>query len=97
MREYITLGPTPADEPCAQTADPDYEVKAWQECRRYMELLRRRFGPEPVGARISVKGFHHDYGRYFEVVVYYDTEVPGSVEYAFGIENNVPSSWEEVS
>jgi hypothetical protein len=68
MKDYITLGSTPSDEPCASVGEPDYPEKALPECRRFLQLLRKTFGPEPEGARFSIQWFPHDFGSYCEVV-----------------------------
>ena len=47
MRDFFTLGPVPSDEPCAKVGEPDYRMRAVPECQRFIELLRRVFGPEP--------------------------------------------------
>jgi hypothetical protein len=71
MSDYITLGPTPADEPCAQVGEELYEKKARAECRRYIKVLRETFGPEPSGAYLmmkqnfSVKQFQYDRERQY--------------------------------
>ncbi len=94
MREYITLGPTPCDEPCAQVGTDDYEERALRECVRYREQLLKTFGPPPEGGRLSVKSFPHDMGSYHELVVWYDSDVEATVDYAFRVENNLPANWE---
>ena len=95
MRDFFTLGPTPADESCACVGEPDYAERAPAECRRFIKLLRKTFGPEPSGARLATKWFDHDFGQYCEVVCYFDPEIPGSVEYALRCEGEVPTTWEE--
>lgn len=69
MREYIELGPAPAEENCKQVGrDAPDEIRA--ECRRYVELLKRKFPiPEGADAYFSVKSFSHDFGSYPEAVV----------------------------
>lgn len=97
MREYLTLGPTPCDELCAQVGDPDYHDRATLEVRRYIDLLVKKFGDPPGGAyyTFGMKSFPHDYGSYWEAVIYYDTELPETVEFAFRVENNLPATWED--
>jgi hypothetical protein len=95
MREHITVGPSPADEPCVQLGEEGYELRARAECGRFIELIRRRLGREPPGASLTTKGFHHDHGTYFEVVCYFDPRLPLSVDYAFNVENNAPTRWED--
>jgi len=65
----VYLGPTPADEPCAQVGDPDYANKALAECRAYVEAIRKAVGEEPEGASLRVKREIHEFGTYYQVVV----------------------------
>jgi hypothetical protein len=94
MRTFLTLGPAPADEACAQVGTPDYRKRAMHECRRFIDLVRRVFGPEPDGALLQSKAFDHDFGVYYEVVCWFDTDMPASVAYAYRCENETPATWE---
>lgn len=93
-REYIEIGPSPAEESCAQVGEDGYIVNALSECRRFIDLIRRKLGPEPEGASLEVKKFPHDFGYYVEVVCYFDESKPASVDYAFRVEANAPAKWE---
>lgn len=84
MREYLELGPCPPEEDAVQTTDPDYYHKAQAQCGRYIGILRSRFGEEPDGAKLRVRGFQHDFGTYYEVVCYYWNEE--GCDYAFMLE-----------
>ena len=95
MENYFVLGPTPGYEDCACVGEEDYEPRAKKECRRFIELLRKKFGPEPEGAHFAVKGFLHDFGTYYEVVISFDEDMPESVEYALRCEDNLPATWED--
>jgi hypothetical protein len=94
IRHFISLGPTPPEEPCAQVGEPDYRRKALAECQRFIVLLRETFGPEPEGAELQTKSFPHDFGTYYEVVCCYDPDHPASMDYAFRLEKETPSTWE---
>lgn len=94
MRNYFSLGPTPSDEDCAQVGLEDYYEKARPECKRFIELLRLVFGPEPPGAQLAVKSFPHDFGSYYEVICYFDTDIPESVAYAHRLDDETPTTWE---
>ena len=94
MRDFFPLGPVPSDEPCAQVGEPDFRQRAVPECRRFIELLRRVFGPEPEGARLAVKWFQHDFGDYCEVICDFDPETPEAVAYAQRCECDAPTTWE---
>jgi hypothetical protein len=95
MRDYFTLGPTPTDEACAQVGEEDYADRARAECTRFIALLRHTFGPEPDGARLATKWFDHDFGAYCEVVVWFDTDIPESVDYAHRCDDETPATWEQ--
>lgn len=86
MRDYITIGSVPCDEDCAQVGDENYSVKAKAECRRYIEALIAHYGDGPDGTYLTVKGFPHDFGTYYEVVCVYDDDDAESVDYAFKVE-----------
>ena len=94
MKDYFTLGPTPCDEPCAQVGEPNYRATALKECTRFIQLLREKFGSEPEGAWLSAKAFPHDFGTYYEVVVYFNTDRQESVDYALRCEAEMPATWE---
>lgn len=95
MREYLNIGSTPCEEVCAQVGTENYEVRAKAECRAYIEAIRQVVGPEPEGAQLAIKGFDHDFGRYYEVVCWYDTDDEESEAYAFRCEGDAPSTWPE--
>ena len=50
----------------------------------------------PKGASFVIKGFPHDFGRYYEVVVKYDTDSEEAEQFAYIVEGNTPAKWEEV-
>lgn len=92
--EYIEIGPSPSDEPCAQVGSPDYEFLARKECSRFRDLIRKHLGPEPEGAYLIIKANPHDFGSYYEVMCKYDPSVPAAVEYAFRCDNDAPTYWD---
>jgi hypothetical protein len=89
MRDFLNIGSTPTDEPCAQIGSPDYYERARIECRAYANQLKRLF---PFGSFV-VKSFPHDFGTYFEVVAKYDTDEQER-EAAFAAEANSPEHWD---
>ena len=92
MRDFINIGPAPAEEDCAQLGTPDYPECSRQECNRFIALIRRAFGKEPEGARLYVKCLEHDFGSYREVVCSFDDTLPDSVAYAFRCEAEAPAT-----
>lgn len=97
MRDYIDIGATPPDEPCEQMGPNYSRSKAMQECKRYIALLREKFGPEPDGAALTIKACAHDFGTYHEVVCYFTTDDRESIAYAFACEGSGPSTWDDVA
>ncbi|MCL6564182.1 MAG: hypothetical protein K6U87_14365 [Firmicutes bacterium] len=93
MRGEMSIGPAPANEPCAQVGQPGYAERAREECRRFIDLIRRTVGPEPPGARLRVAACPHEFGTYYEVVVEYDDEDEAAVDYAFRVEREAPATW----
>lgn len=97
MLDYMTLGPTPADEPCAQVGSADYYERAREECARYKAQLLRQFGEPPKNASLRVKGFPHDFGTYYEVCVVYEANDETACEYAYRLEAHLPAKWDAVA
>ena len=94
--DLVYLGPAPAEEDCVQVGDPDYARKAKAECRAYIEAIRKVLGPEPEGARLSIKGEQHDFGVYYEAVAYFNPNNQAAAEYAYRCEEKAPTTWAEV-
>lgn len=94
MKDLVYLGSSPVDELCVQVGSPDYDFRAEVECRRYIETIRKQFGPEPEGAELKIKWALHEFGRYAEVVCEFDDSNAKATEYAFKIEDDLPKTWE---
>ena len=94
MRQYFTLGQTPSEEDCAQVGHPDYREKALAECRRYIELIRATLGREPEGAELAIKSFPHDFGTYYEVVIWFEPDDTAAVTYATRCDDDTPTTWD---
>jgi len=96
MENYETFGPTPVDEDCQQVGMPSYDhQKAKKECWAYVKQLIRQFGEPPMGARLTVKSFPHDFGSYMEACGVFDESIEEAVEYVYKIEGELPESWDE--
>ena len=95
MREYFAIGQTPSEEDCAQVGQPDYREKALAECRRYIELIRATLGLEPEGAELAIKSFPHDFGTYYEVVIWFEPDDAAAVAYATRCDDDAPRTWDE--
>ena len=95
LREFLCIGSTPVEEPCAQVGHPDYHAQARIECRAYMEQLRRLY-PEPDNGYFKVKSFSRDFGTYYEVIAVYDEEDETAVEWALSAESGA-DHWDDIA
>jgi hypothetical protein len=94
MRDYFCLGPTPSAEDCAQVGQPDYHRKAVAECARLIERIRATLGPEPSGAELAIKSFPHDFGTYYEVVIWFEPDDAAAIAYAERCADDAPRTWD---
>lgn len=95
MRDYLTLGPTPAGEQC-ENLGPNYNPqRARLECNTFRDQLRREF-PEAT-CQFVVKSFPHDFGSYMEVCAVYDDTDEVQVDWAFRAESDTPEYWDQES
>ena len=93
MKDFITLGPTPASEDCIPCGtDP---AKEMQECVRYIKMLNLRFPDLPESTYFAIKNFNHDFGIYKEVVIFFNDEIEESINWAFFIESHIPIYWDD--
>ena len=95
IKDSLYIGESPWDETCAQVGSDMYRVNAGKECRRFIEQIRKHYGPEPTGARLFIKSNPHDFGSYLSVECEFiwdpsdmDEEWTPSQEYAFAIEGD---------
>jgi hypothetical protein len=95
MRESLELGPTPCDEACVQVGTDDYFAKARPECRRYIDLLTKKFGKPPGEAYFYVKSNPHDFGSYLEVAIKFNINSREEMAFAYHVENNLPAKWSD--
>lgn len=95
MRDYMTLGPVPVDESCAQVGKDDFVEKERKELRAYRHQLERQFPDPPEGVTFGVKHFAHDFGSYGEVVAKYDDDDEKQLEFVYQIEANLPDKWDD--
>lgn len=93
MKDYIEIGSSPVEEDCLQVGHAtSQEMK--EECKRFLDLIRKVVGPEVGTARLAIKSNPHDFGTYYEVVCYYDDEDEVGMDYAFKCESETPLTWE---
>ena len=94
MRNYISIGSSPCDEPCAQVGQLEYYPKAMAECKRFIDVIRKKLGDEPSGAHLAVKSNPHDFGNYLEVICYFEDSNKETSEYALRCESDAPTTWD---
>lgn len=90
--DTITLGTTPADEPCAQVGHSLYRELCRIERNAFRSQIQRHY-PRPDSltdsdVRIRVHANAHDFGTYFDLEIVYDSSNPAAVSYAFSIEED---------
>lgn len=95
MMDLFYIGPAPASELCAQTGVTEGAERLNKiECEQYIEALRKVYGPEPENSYYYVKGQHHDFGRYYEVCIYFEETDQTAQDYAFKVEYGL-NSWSD--
>ena len=98
MRDFLSIGPVPFDEDCAQVGSPDYHLRARPECKRFIAQILRHYPDDQHSGYLSIKHFPHEHGTYVEVCAVFDDEDEASINWAFSIEaddKGVLSRWEE--
>ncbi|WP_188930067.1 hypothetical protein [Puia dinghuensis] len=92
--DYMSLGPTPASEPCVQIGE-DISLSI-AECKIYMDQLLRRLGNPPDGCNFFLLKNYHDFGTYYEAAVCYDPENEQALDYALKAEAG-DDRWDELA
>ncbi len=96
--DILPIGPAPTNESCAQVGDPDYPERSRRECRIFLRMLLRLFPvPESLEAKLLVKTFPHEFGRYREVCVQFAPSSAEATRYAYHIENSAPAQWDTLA
>lgn len=97
MKDYLDLATTtPNDEDCAQVGREEYTKWARIEALAYREQLEREYGPPPGESYIRIVSQNHDFGSYLELRVYYDSDNPLEVDFAFNCENG-SENWDKIA
>ena len=95
MNDIYWIGSAPAEEHYASVGDPDYARDARAECAAFIKAIRIVCGPEPEGARLTVKSQPHDFSSYYEVTVVFDGDNRQACEYAAKVDGHAPTTWAE--
>lgn len=95
MIDNLSLGPVPSAERCEQVG-PDYRPQAArQECRAFINQLKRTFPQwDETEIDFRIMSHSHDFGTYLDVAVLYDDNAAKQVSLAFHIEANTPDEWD---
>ena len=99
MRDYLNIGSTPHEEPCAQVGRDDYNKLSTIECKAFAHQCHRaltaKYG-EDYTVEIRVKSFPHDFGSYKEVVVYYNPDIESDFQQALYLEGEADlANWDK--
>jgi hypothetical protein len=89
MSDFLNIGSSPSEEDCFGVGHP----LAHQECDIYREQLEREF---PAGD-FRVKGFPHDFGRYYEVVAVFGVGEDEQTQAAWEAEGEASPVWDELA
>jgi len=97
MNDHIVIGSCPVNEDLVylDTSDPQNYADMAKQCQRYIDCLRRVFGPEPTGARLVTMSFPHEFGQYCEVACKFDSNNEEAYDHALLMERNSPLTWDE--
>lgn len=95
MIDTIAIGPSPAEEDCAQVGEDGYAPKAVAECKRFAALIVQKLGPPPGNARLRILRNAHDFGTYYEIGVEFDSDSREEVQYAYLVEALAPKTWND--
>lgn len=97
MKNELYLSSSPINEDCAQLGSSNYHYRIYLECNEYIKQLKRMFGEPPIGSRFKIKHCPHDFGTYYEVVIYFDESNEEESEYAYNVESNIPEYWDDIA
>lgn len=95
MIDFMEIGSSPYEEDCAQVGEYNYSRKAYEECKRFVELLEKKFPGRPEGATFVIRSHPHDFGTYREVSVRYDCNSEEESYFAAFVESNTPATWDD--
>ena len=98
MKDFICIGNCPICEPCVQVdKDIPYLEEMRKQCERFNSGLYDYFEElMDSGIYFLIKQFQHDFGPYYEVVIFFDNENKDQIKVAFEIGRNIPETWNEL-
>jgi len=91
--DSIYLGETPCDEPCQQYGTDHYDARlAKAECCALMNQIERIIGKPAEGAWFKVVKESHSNGNTLSLYVFYRSDIPAAIEYAFAAEEKLEAA-----
>lgn len=95
MRDYIALDTTPYEAPCIQVGHELYRSIASMEAhlmkQQLEELLLTQYSD--ILVNIAITQCPHDYGSYYQLYVYFNSDNPQEVRQAYWLDENFPADW----
>jgi hypothetical protein len=95
-RSFIEIGAAPAEEKCEQVGPKCNYDTMREECLRFIDVIRKKLGPEKGTAKLKVKTFPHEHGAYMEVVCWYEDGDEEGFQYALLCEDEAPMTWGDI-
>lgn len=89
MKDFMYIGCSPLCEECVQVGEYDYVSSMLLELILFKRMLQDRW-PK---ADLRIIWESHEFGRYGEVVVYYDDEKQEEQDLACEVEGELPDYW----
>ena len=94
--DTMSLGPTPSEEPCAQTGKHDPSINK-MEVRAFINQLKRLYPNESPNAYFIMERNEHEFGTYYEAAIKYNIDDEEASEFAYNVEHNTPEFWDEAA
>lgn len=97
MLAIVQFGASPLFEMPIPSHVPDWEEQCFQQCQNFIDLLRQRFGREPVGVLFHISSPPIAFPNYFEVDCWYDSEDFNCVRYVLHCKQYMPRTWQDTN
>ncbi|MBS3912806.1 MAG: hypothetical protein KGZ70_13565 [Hydrogenophaga sp.] len=88
--DYLSIGPAPSEEQCAQVGDDEYSTRSRRETAAYRRQILRHY-PVPAECEDVLAGLRicsnpHEFGVYREVEIAYDASSAAACRWAHAVE-----------
>jgi hypothetical protein len=94
MTIAVILDGAPMQESCVKVGTPQYVVRAQCQCYVLIEQLRRAFGSEPTGVRLTIRHVPHHLGTFLIVAALVDPSIPHAIAFVEHLQSNFPIHWD---